>query len=1051
MKADIEMYDALKIEPEIMKYWKESKIYEKAKEKNKGKKQWYFLDGPPYTSGKMHLGLAWNKSLKDCVLRYKRMKGLDVWDRAGYDMHGLPTELKVQAKLKIKSKEDIPKFGVKKFIDECKKWSVENMQVMNKDFARLGIWMDFENAYQPISSEFIEGEWWLIKQAYKAGRLYEGDKTMQWCKSCATALAKHELEYKNVKDNSIFLKFKVKDSKNEYLVIWTTTPWTIPFNLGIMANPEFEYVKCRVDDEVWILAKGLAASVITFVAEKKFEIIEELKGEKLEGLEYEHPFSDEISFYEQNKKKHPKIHTVVLSEDFVDLSAGSGLVHMAPGCGPEDFEIGRQNNIPPFNNLDEYGVFPEAMGKFKGWVAKDEDKRFIEELDTRGVLIAQTPVEHDYAHCWRCKSPVIFKTTKQWFFKVEDLKEKLRKLNSKVDWSPDWAGSRQMDSWLNNLKDNGITRQRYWGTPAPIWKCKKCKSIIVVGSLKDIERHGGKIPDDLHKPKIDKVVLKCKCKGEMNRIPDVLDVWIDAGTNSWTCLDYPRKRKHFEELFPADFILEGKDQIRGWFNLLLVASMLAFEKHPYKAVYMHGFISDALGRKMSKSLGNIISPYEVIDKHGADLLRYYMIGGANPGLDINYNFDDLNVKKRHLSVLWNLHKFLFDYAREVGCEASKLKEGDVKLGTQERFMLSKLNSAKRSAAQAMESYAVDKLPGIAEDLFLTLSRTYIQLVREKSQSGSQKEREGVLYVLYNTIMDLLTMFAPVAPYVCEKMFLNLSSVHKAKELSVHHLSWPKFDESIINSTLEEKFVHAGQVMQGILHAREKASLGVRWPISQVIIETDDKDITAAIKDLEEIIKTQTNVKKIQLVKKFDQVKESIKLDYSQLGPDYKDLVPRIISRIMAESTKTILSQIEKEGSYTFDVDGRDVKIVKEYLIVKRDVPEIFRDAEFRGGVVFLDRRLDSQLEAEGYARELMRRVQAERKSMGLVKTDSIDLKIKADPDIKDLLEKHKEQISSKVGAQSIELVTDLPDKRSFKHVQTFKVRDEEFTVLINLA
>lgn len=1051
MNNDIGRYDALRIEPEIMKYWKDYNTYQKAKEKNKGKKRWYFLDGPPYTSGKMHLGLAWNKSLKDCILRYKRMKGLDVWDRAGYDMHGLPTELKVQEKLGIKSKEDIPGFGVSKFISECKEWSVENMEIMNKDFDRLGIWMDFENAYQPISDEFIEGAWWLIKQAHKAGRLYEGDKSMQWCKSCATALAKHELEYKNVKDNSIFLKFKVKDSKNEYLVIWTTTPWTIPFNLGIMANPEFEYVKCKVDNEVWILAKGLAASVISFVAEKQFEIIEEFKGEKLAGLDYEHPLSDQIEFYEKKKKKHPKIHTVVLSKDFVDLSAGSGLVHMAPGCGPEDFEIGRQNNIPPFNSLDEYGVFPESMGKFKGWVAKDDDKRFIEELDKRGVLIAQTAVDHDYAHCWRCKKPVIFKTTKQWFFRVEDLKEKLVKLNSKVNWVPEWAGSRQMDSWLKNLKDNCITRQRYWGTPAPIWKCKKCKSIQVIGKIKDIEHYGGKIPGELHKPEIDKVVLKCKCKGEMHRIPDVLDVWIDAGTNSWTCLDYPHKRKNFEELFPADFILEGKDQIRGWFNLLLVASMMAFEKHPYKAVYMHGFISDALGRKMSKSLGNIISPYEVIDKHGSDLLRYYMIGGTNPGLDINYNFDDLNVKKRHLSVLWNLHKFLLDFAQESGLDVSKLRKADVKLGVEEKFMLSKLSSSIKRASDVMESFEIDKLPGIVEDLFLSLSRTYIQLVREKSQTGSKEEKAAVVYVLYNVMMGVLRLFAPVAPYICEKMYLNLKDVHECKEESVHHLSWPKQDASMIDAELEKVFLHAGQVIQGILHAREKASLGVRWPVKSVILETQDDDVKTAAKKLEGIIKTQTNVKDIQLTDRFDQVKESIKLDYSKLGPDFKDMVPRIISRIMAESTKTILNQIERDGSYSINVDGKDVKIIKEYLIVTRAIPETHREAEFRGGVVYLDRRLDSELEAEGYARELMRRVQAERKNMGLVKNDRIELSMVCDPDIKDLLEKHKDQIQSKVGAKTLEIVSDRPDERAFKTVKDFKIRDENFTILMNLA
>lgn len=1051
MTLKIDKYEALKIEPEIMKFWEKNDIYGKAKAKNKGKKQWYFLDGPPYTSGKMHLGLAWNKSLKDCVLRYKRMKGLDVWDRAGYDMHGLPTELGVQKKFKIKSKEDIPHFGVKKFIDECKKFSIENMEIMNKDFHRLAVWMDFENAYQPISREFMEGEWWLIKKAHSNGRLYEGDKSMQWCKSCATALAKHELEYQNVQDTSIFLKFKVKGKENEFLVIWTTTPWTIPYNLGIMVNPEFEYVRCKVDEEVWILAKGLAASVITYVAEKNFKIVEEFKGKTLEGLEYDHPLNDEIDYYAKKKSKHPKIHTVVMSEEFVDLGAGSGLVHMAPGCGPEDFEIGRQNNIPPFNNLDEYGTFPESMGKFAGWIAKEHDHKFIKELEKRGVLIAKTPVEHEYAHCWRCKEPVIFKTTKQWFFKVEDLKEKLRKLNSKVKWAPDWAGSRQMDSWLNNLRDNGITRQRYWGTPAPIWRCKKCKNITVIGSVKDIENHGGKVPKDLHKPDIDKVTLKCKCKGEMQRVPDVLDVWIDAGTNSWTCLDYPHKKKHFEELFPADFILEGKDQIRGWFNLLLVASMISHEKHPYKAVYMHGFISDALGRKMSKSLGNIISPYEVVDKDGTDVLRYYMIGGANPGVDINYNFDDMSVKKRHLSVLWNLHKFIIDYAGSLSVNPSKIKETEIKLDTEEKYMLSKLHTSIKKATEHMEEYLIDQLPHIVEDLFLTLSRSYIQLIREKSQTGTDREKRAVVYVAYNSFMDALKMFAPVAPFITEKMYQNLRSAFSLSEESIHLLSWPKYDAKHIDSELEEMFLHTSQIIQGILFAREKASLGVRWPVKEVIIETVEDSVKNAIKKLLEIIKVQTNVKEIMVVDKFDLVKESIRLDYAKLGPDFKDKVPKILARIMAESTKTILGQIEKNGSYEFEVEGEKVVLVKEYLIVKREVPDQYRDAEFRGGVAFLNRYLDSALEAEGYSREIVRRVQSERKDIGLVKDDRIELVVVADADVKDMISTFKDQIQNKVGASKLDIVSDPPDERSFKKVSDHKIRGETFKILINLA
>ncbi|MBU0535754.1 MAG: isoleucine--tRNA ligase, partial [Nanoarchaeota archaeon] len=614
-------YNFKQVEESVLDFWTKKNIYLKAKSNNHNKKKYYFLDGPPYTSGKVHIGTAWNKSLKDSFLRYKRMNGIDVWDRAGYDMHGLPTEHATEKKLGITNKDEILKLGVDKFVEECKKLSVENMLVMNKDFQRLGVWMDFDDAYQSIKDEFIEGEWWLIKKAHENKRLYEGKKTMHWCRSCATALAKHELEYKEITDNSIFFKFKVTGSENEYLIVWTTTPWTLAFNLAVMVNPELDYVRAKVDGETWILSKALAGPVIQAVAEKKFEIISEFKGEEINGLKYEHPWINDIPSLKKVKESNEKVHTVIMSSEYVDVSAGSGLVHCAPGCGPEDYEVGHREGIPPYNEIDEQGRFPESMGKFAGLVAKKDDSKFIEAMDEKGRLIAKTPVEHDYAHCWRCHKPVVFKTTRQWFFRIEDLKEKMKELNKDIKWEPEWAGSRQFHSWLDNLRDNSITKQRFWGTPLPVWKCgnedageEGCSNYVVVGDRAELKKLAGKLPKDIHKPWIDEITIKCdKCGKQMKRIPDILDVWVDAGCTSWICLDYPQKKELFEKMFPADFILEGKDQIRGWFNLLFVASMISMGKPSFKAVYMHGFVNDSQGRKMSKSLGNYILPEEVVD------------------------------------------------------------------------------------------------------------------------------------------------------------------------------------------------------------------------------------------------------------------------------------------------------------------------------------------------------------------------------------------------------------------------------------------------------
>jgi isoleucyl-tRNA synthetase len=866
-----ENYDFKEIEPAILKYWEDHSIYQKAKDmakdnKNKNKKPFYFLDGPPYTSGRVHIGTAWNKSLKDLILRYKRMQGFEVWDRAGYDMHGMPTEQATMKELKIEKKEHIMKIGVETFVKACRELSIRNMHLMTKDFKRLGVWMDFDDPYMPITREYIDGEWWLIKKAHENNRLYEGEKTMTWCAKCGTSLAKHELEYKNVSETSIFLKFKVFGKENEYLVIWTTTPWTIPFNLGIMVNPDLEYIRAKVDDEVWIVAKGLAGGLIHFVAQKEFTVIEEFMGDKLEGVHYIHPLEEELKKeFSELRKKSKKIHSVVMSSEFVTLGAGSGLVHMAPGCGPEDYEVGHREGIPPFNELSETGVFKESMGIFSGLRAKKDDKKFIEYLDNKGALIASTPVDHDYAHCWRCKDPVVFRTTTQWFFRIEDLKEQMRELNREIYWVPDYAGSRNFDSWLNNLRDNGITRQRFWGTPLPVWKCETCGSYDVFGSTEELEKVAGKLPEDLHKPWIDTVTYKCPCGGTKVRVPDILDVWIDAGSASWNCLYYPGRKDLFEKLFPADFILEGIDQIRGWFNLLFVASMVSMKKPSFKAVYMHGFVQDSLGRKMSKSLGNYILPEEVISKYGADTLRYYMIGGTAPGVDINYNFDDLKIKNKNLSILWNLVNFLIELSRNSGM---KPKKPDMKrFSIEEKYIISRMNSAIKKQTELMDKYLLNETPGVAEELYLDLSRSYIKLVRDKSSVGEEDDKQLVIDIVCEVILNDLKIFAPICPMITEKLYLKLKDEFGFEKESIHLYNWPKYDEKMIDTKLESDILVAGDVVQAVLFGREKIQLGQRWPLKGIIVESENSDVRKSVEAMEDIIKIQTNIKNVKVADK----------------------------------------------------------------------------------------------------------------------------------------------------------------------------------------
>ncbi len=1043
-------YDPKTIEPGVMKLWEREQVYEKAKARNKGKKKYYFLDGPPYTSGTVHIGTAWNKTMKDVVLRYKRMRGFDVWDRAGYDMHGLPTENKVRAKHKIFLRKDIEAFGVEKFNKECEQYAVDMMHQMSRTFERLGVWMDFDHAYIPISKEFIEGEWWLIKRAHEQERLYEGFRSMPWCAHCETSLAKHDLEYTTVTDESIFVKFRIKDKPNEYLVIWTTTPWTIPFNLAVMVNPDLEYVRVQVGNEVWVLAKALANAIVQGIANQFPKVLETFPGTRLDGIEYVHPFADTIEEYKTIKKQAPKTHTVVLSSEYVDVSAGSGLVHCAPGCGPEDYEVGHRNKIPAWNVVDEHGAFSATMGEFAGLVAKKDDKKFVAALEKRAALIAKTPVEHEYAHCQRCHNPIIFRTTKQWFFKVEDLKPKMIEINNHTNWVPK-SGFNAFDSWLKNLRDNSITRQNFWGTPVPIWTCA-CGTVEIISTVKELEEKSGKKIVELHKPWIDRHEIPCGCGKKMQRIPDVLDVWVDAGTTSWNCIDYPHRTALFDKLFPADFIMEGKDQIRGWFNMLMIAGLLALDRQSFTNVYMHGFIQDAQGRKMSKSLGNYIEPKEVVDKFGADTFRVYAIGGTSPGLDLNYNPEDATLKHKNLIILWNLHKFLLELTAQLGKNPADFDPAVMQslFAEEERYMLSKLNSTILRVTEKFDLYLVNEIPALIEELFLELSRTYVQLVREKAAVGTDNDKEVVLYTLYCTLLETVRLFAPVAPFITEEIYQDLRAAFKLPEESVHVSSWPVADKKSIDAHLEGAMQIAGRVIESALAAREKAKLSLRWPVKAVHVVSELDAVRGAVESLQDILKTQTNAKAVLAHKAFGEIKEAVKANPGTLGKTFGKKAPQIIAKIAEESPQGILSALAKEKKFTLNLGTEKVELNSEHIIVERQVPKHLIELEFKDGRVYVDTTRSPELDAEGYAREIMRRVQAMRKEAGLDKRDQIVLAVQVERDFAAMLQPWEASIKEKVGAKAVKLSEQAP-ARTHAHVSEEKIKDKTLVIHLEKA
>ena len=1031
-----EKYDFQKIEKEILEYWKKNNTLTNLRKKNEKGKKFYFLQGPPYTSGRLHMGHGWNHALKDAVLRYKRMKGLNVWDRAGYDMHGLPTELKVMKELNMKFKEEIIPYGLEKFNKKCREYSIEMMKHMDADLEKMGITLDFSDSYKPITNEFIEGQWEVVKRANKNKRLYLGERTLSWCPDCGSALAKHEQEYETVTDDSIFVKMKIKGTENEYLVIWTTTPWTIPFNLAVMVNPDLEYQKCKIlsgdhKGETWLVAKQLAGVFIGGVANAEYKVVEEMLGEKLEGTKYEHPFNKDYEAYKEIQSE--KLHTVLLSTEYVDTSAGTGLVHCAPGCGPEDYEVGYRNGLPPFNNIDEKGEFPKEMGPFKGLVAKKNDDEFIKALKDRGALIAQNKVDHEYAHCWRHKTPVIFRTTKQWFFKIEDLKDTIIEKNKEITWVPK-NSSAQFDAWISNLRDNSITKQRYWGTPAPIWINEEDEEdYIVIANRKELEEYGCKVPEDLHKPFIDDVVIKKDGK-TYKRIPDVLDVWLDSGTVAWNCLyNNPELMKKW---MPVDHILEAKEQIRLWFYMLAVShELMTHEGVPFKSVYVHGMLNAVDGVKMSKSLGNIISPYEISDKYGTDTMRFYL-SGISAGQNISFSWDDIQQKYRTLNVLWNLHNYFTDFIVNEKINLDSALKKDAKLEIEDEYMLSALNRAKKEISKLLEEYELDKACNTLNELILSFSRDYIKMIRERSVAGREEQKETLAKTMFEVLKDIVIMSNVYTPFIAEKIYLNLKNDNLLQKESVSHETWVDVDETKIKPELEEEFEKAMTIITGILGARENSGLGVRWPLKTARLISKDKNNIR--EEVLELIKEQTNVKQLEFKEKYDYEYE-IKPNFKALAGLFGEKTAEA-AEYVNKNKQELINSI-KQGQEEIKILNEKVN-AQEYLNIETSVKPPMYTSETPIGKVIIDATRTEELDTEGYARELVRRIQDMRKKNNFTKLEKIELEIKTDKTIKNL-EKHEEYISFKVGAKKTTFKDEI---QKLEYTEEFKIKEKTINI-----
>ncbi|HOA70130.1 MAG TPA: isoleucine--tRNA ligase [Methanosarcina thermophila] len=1026
-------YNAEQIEKKVTQLWEDSEAYQKTREHRKTGKKLFFVDGPPYTTGHIHLGTAWNKIIKDSILRYYSMNNYNILERPGWDMHGLPIEVKVEGVLGFKSKKDIESFGVENFIEKCKEFALTQKQAMTEQFQRLGVWMNWEDPYMTLKDNYIEAAWWTLKQASEKDLLEVGKRSVNWCPRCETAIADSEVEYSERTDPSIYVKFKVKGEENTFIVIWTTTPWTIPANVAVAVHPDFEYSKFRAikqdgSEEILITATDLIKNVLKQGRYVDYEVLETMRGDELTKLEYESPIGDLVPI--QNEIRHG-----VYLADFVAVE-NTGCVHIAPGHGMDDFNLGVKYNLPILCPVGPNGSYTEEAGEYAGKNVREANPIVIEDLRERNWLLAEGTITHRYGHCWRCKTPIIYLATEQWFLKVTEIKDKMLEEIDAVDWYPDWAGSARFRTWVEGARDWCISRQRYWGIPIPVWKCKKCGKLEVIGTKAELLEKSGTAGDiELHRPYVDKITIPCECGGEKKRVEDVFDVWFDSAVASWATLQFPQTREQFDEWWPADFITEGHDQTRGWFYSQLGASMVSFGRAPYKSVLMHGFTLDAGGKKMSKSLGNVVSPIDIVDRFGADTLRAYVLSSSAPWDDLKFNLEEVENIHRSINILWNVFRFPLPYMALDNFDPLKISLDSVKdaLREEDRWILSRVQSVIKTVDEAMSGYQLHKaVREIMEFILEDLSRWYIQLIRPRTWTEAEDPDKLAAYcVLYEVYVTLTKLISPFMPYLAEEMYQNLIRNADPNALeSVHMCDWPTVNEAYLDPELESAMDTVRSIVEAASNARQKAGRKLRWPVSRIIVSPKNEDVAKAVENLRSVLMDQTNSKSIVLTpvgKSWDELGLEVIPDPGKIGPVFKKDAGKVISVLQKVDGFALKKAFSEAGEFELSLaDGTRVTVTSNMANFKETLPEGTASAESDAGIVYVDANLNPELEAEGYAREVIRRLQDMRKELDLVVDENIRALVRIEDErVLKLVETLKDLIAEEVRADIFELGSDI--------------------------
>jgi isoleucyl-tRNA synthetase len=1027
-------YAPLEVERQVREFWSRAKVYEKTVASRSKGEDFYFGDGPPFTTGRIHLGLVLNKTVKDAVIRYRRMHGFHVRDQPGYDMHGLPIEVQVEKTLGITNKKEIEDLGIGTFVDTCRTFALDLLNKMTDQSKTLGIWMDWDRPYMTIRNEYIEGAWWTLSRAHERGLMYEALRSTQWCSRDETALADAEIEYSDEKDPSIYVKFPLIDRPDESLLIWTTTPWTLPANLAIAVHPQFVYAKVRVTRDgtmefLWALESSVPALMV-LGGVTGYEIVERRTGEALVGWTYRHPLASKVPY--QGTVAGDWVHRVVASE--IVEAEHTGLVHSAPGHGPEDFELGQRLGLPVFSPVDERGRFTAEAGAYRDTRVKEADPLIVEDLRAANALFAAETLVHAYGHCWRCRTPILYRATVQWFLKVTDLKPRMIEEVRRVAWYPDWAGhARQMD-WTQNLRDWCISRQRYWGIPLPIWRCRSCGHWIVVGTAEALRKGSGyKDGMDLHRPHIDTVLLPCpKCKDEMRRVPDTVDVWFDSGVASWASLGYPAREDEFRRWWPQDWIVEGPDQTRGWFNSQLAAGVIAFDRAPYDHVVMNGWVNGPDGRAMHKSLGNVIEPETVVEKYGVDPLRLYVLSVNAPWDDITFQEEGVRTAQRSLTILWNVLRFATTYMGldrfdPMAHPFATLLDA---LRPEDQWLLSRLEGLKATVATEFETVNLHRAYRAVDSFILDdLSRWYVKLVRNRTWiEAAAREKLAAYHVLFEALRTLSLLLAPATPFLAEAVYQRLDG----RKLSVHMVDWPLPQEERRRPGLEASMAIVRDLVEVVSKERQKGGRKLRWPMKLVALQGPTPEAAVALEALRQIFLEQANAKNLVVLKpqeEFPGMALVVRPDAAAIGKAYRVLQPKIVKVLESRSAEELAKALEK-GSFTVGVGGQTVTVEPSMVRFEKTVPAEVVRVPTPYGELYLDLHVTPDLQSEAYAREIIRRVQQMRKDLDLEVDDFIVTLVKADRSLAPMLEDQRELIARETRSRKL-TVTEGPAESEY--------------------